>query len=168
MISMRFFAGILLAAGLLPSAEPSAAQIKDLAFIAGAWQGKLGPMSIDEVWMAPGDGVMTGMFRMARGGKVSLLEFMTLDQDAQGIVLRLRHFNQALHAREDKTAPREFRLVDLQGQSAKFATEEPGGIHVTLVYRAVPGGLEVDFEKTGTPKPERVTFVFRQSNTTHK
>jgi hypothetical protein len=33
---------------------------------------------------------------------------------------------------------------------------------VTLLYRSTGKGLAVDYEKTGGPKPERVTFAFER------
>ena len=74
----------------------------DLGWIAGAWQGKLGVASIDEVWTAPLDGNMTGMFRMMRSGRVGMYELMSIEDSANGPVLRLRHFNAKLDARDAK------------------------------------------------------------------
>ena len=57
----------------------------------------------------------------------------------------------------------EFALVELEpGKRAKFQGNEEGGVVVTLVYRVVENGLEVDFDKTGS-KPERVTFRFKKN-----
>lgn len=148
---------ILLATSLLAADQPSTA---GLAWIAGAWQGKLGPMSIDEIWTAPLEGNMTGMFRMMRASKVSMYELMVIEDTPTGPVLRLRHFNAQLDSRDAQAG--EFALIESEaGHMAKFQGKEAGGVVVTLVYRAVENGLEVDFDKTG-PKPERVTFQFKR------
>ena len=152
---MRAFFSLLMLVPVL-AAETSVA---DLGWIAGQWQGELGQASIIEVWTPALEGNMTGLFRMMRGGKVSLYELMTIEASPAGPVLRLRHFGAGLTARDDKAA--EFPLKKLAGQVAVFEGQEAGGVVVTLVYRAVEGGLEVDFAKTG-PKPEAVTFRFRR------
>lgn len=135
-------------------------KVADLAWISGHWEGSLGSSAIHEVWTAPREGNMAGVFRMMRGGKVGLYELLTLEDTANGPLMRLRHFDAVMKTREAQ--PHEFVLVEHAAGRAKFRADEGGGVVTTLVYRATESGLAVDFEKTGGARPERVTFVFRR------
>ncbi|MGP1273067.1 MAG: DUF6265 family protein [Phycisphaerales bacterium] len=70
--------------------------IVDLAFLAGSWRAELGPMIVEEIWLEPRAGNMTGVFRMTGSDGVELLEIMSAAEGDAGVVLHLRHFNEAL------------------------------------------------------------------------
>ncbi|MEL7240114.1 MAG: DUF6265 family protein, partial [Planctomycetota bacterium] len=70
----------------------------DLAFLAGTWRGQIGAMTVEETWLPPRAGNMTGVFRIASDEAVSVVEIMTITEDAESddVVYRLRHFDTAL------------------------------------------------------------------------
>ena len=53
-------------------------QVDQLAWLTGCWQIARGDEVIDEQWMAPSAGVMLGMSRTVRAGRVTATEFATL------------------------------------------------------------------------------------------
>ena len=63
------------AASQLPNAAPS---IADLGWMAGTWvREETGGQYLEEVWTAPVNNSLTGMFRWNRGGKPWMCELMT-------------------------------------------------------------------------------------------
>lgn len=72
------------------------ATLDDLGFMAGAWRAELGPMVVEETWLPPRAGNMTGVFRMSGPDGVELLELMSIEQTEAGLTFRLRHFDEAL------------------------------------------------------------------------
>jgi hypothetical protein len=132
------------------------ATMADVAFIAGHWQGRTAEGFSEEVWTAPeGDG-MLGMWRWVEGGKAAVLELLTIRQEASGPVLRLRHFNGALVAREEKDKPVELPLVGKAAGEAVFEGRSAGGGVLRLIYRRDgDNGLSVTLEKDGQKTPFR-------------
>lgn len=88
--SVLTFAGIQQAA---PRTEPLA----ELDWLAGDWQGAMGPMHAQEIWTEPKGNNMTGMFRMLKpDGSVQVLELLVISHEEGMYVLKFRHFDGAL------------------------------------------------------------------------
>lgn len=153
---------LLLAA--LPASAPAKATLADLAWLAGNWQGKLPWGAIEEIWSPASEDVMMGMFRMSSGGKPSLYEFMLLEQSGEGVRLRIRHFNRAFVAREERDHSVDFDLTALDPASATFFVQEPAA-QVTLIYRKTGSEtLTVDFRKVPQQgKTEELSFPYRRA-----
>jgi hypothetical protein len=114
---------------------PFRATIDDLAWLAGSWYGHIGDDPIDEHWSAPAGGVMIGMFRWLKQGRLYMYEFLAIEPDGDGgLVLRLKHFHEGLVAWEGKSLVRAFPLVELGNRQATFRR---GGAFRTnqFVYR---------------------------------
>lgn len=132
--------------------------LADVAWIAGHWEDRSGGDLSEEVWTAPEGDSMLGMWRLVLGGKARVLELLTLASTEEGVVLRLRHFDPALVAREEKA----------QAVVLKAVRRVPGGVlfegpsvgaegQVRLTYRkAGEDGLAVTLEKAG--KTEEFAF----------
>ena len=70
---------VLMAFVLLAAAQnPQTSDVTQLAWLAGCWQIARGEQVIDEQWMLPRAGVMLGMSRTDRAGRVTATEFVTL------------------------------------------------------------------------------------------
>ena len=92
---MIFVAPIVLAACMHgPMSQQVTAD--DLAFLEGQWRGEVGESVVEETWLAPIAGNLTGVFRMTGGEKVDLVEIMTLSESGEGVKYRLRHFDTEL------------------------------------------------------------------------
>jgi len=101
--------------------HPLRATIDDLAWLAGSWYGHIGEDPIDEHWSAPAGGVMIGMFRWLKQGRLHMYEFLAIEPDGDGgLVLRLKHFHEGLVAWEGKSLVRAFPLVELGNRQAAF------------------------------------------------
>jgi hypothetical protein len=125
---------------LTPGQKPAAATIADMAWLAGHWTGDgLGGVS-EEMWTAPHDGVMLGMYRLIRDGKPVFYELLTISEHEGSLLLRLEHFNPDLTGWEDKSETVDFPFVAKTDGRLQFAglTFMPDGDRVTI-YLAIRG-----------------------------
>jgi hypothetical protein len=68
-------------------------------------------------------------------GKARVYEFLTLTQEAEGPVLRLRHFDRALVGWEEKDKPLVLPLVRQGAREAAFEGLASDGTRLRLHYR---------------------------------
>lgn len=103
---------VLMAGSPLHAAPPApAARVADLVWLEGHWRDESGGHLSEELWTAPsGDSIM-GMWRWVEDGKVRIFELLAIKQEEGGLVLRLRHFDPKLVAREDKERPLAWPLL---------------------------------------------------------
>ena len=159
---------VLLLAEALPvragaAPPPIPATLADVAFMAGHWVGgDPGDLS-EEVWSAPEGDSMMGMWRYVAKGRARIFEVLTLTAEGPNVVLRIRHFDPKLVAREEKEGPVELPLVAKGRREAVFEGTEHGAKGtVRLTYqrgdddaldrRPREGRLEA-----GVPLPEALT-----------
>ncbi|MFG6412841.1 DUF6265 family protein [Roseateles sp. DC23W] len=80
---MKLLPTLVLAASA-PFAQAQPDPLTPVAWMAGCWtQTGREPGSVEQ-WMAPAAGVMLGMARIVKGGRVTEFEFMQLRADADG------------------------------------------------------------------------------------
>lgn len=165
MIPTTALALVLLAGQGPPAAASHAspgARVADLAWISGHWQNADGGALSEEVWTEPrGDG-MLGMWRfVAKDGRARVLELLAIAEEETGPVLRLRHFDRALVAREDKDKPLALALVSLDGPArrAVFEGPSPEGMVRLRYHQPSADTLQVTLEKPGRPPQP---FVFQR------
>jgi Domain of unknown function (DUF6265) len=87
-----------------------AATLADFSWLAGRWEGKLGPppaekqMTAEQQWMAPRNGTMQGFFRLTDSEKTIVIELFTIRETPTGIEFYFRHFSPELMPWEEKEA----------------------------------------------------------------
>jgi lactoylglutathione lyase len=133
-----------------PAAEAQPAKskftIEQLGWLAGTWKSSLRTSELREMWSQPQSGAMMGMFQWPRDGKSWLWEFMTLEQEEEGIIFRLRHFDPKLTPWE-KEGPLMYPLAKLNGQEAIFENPDVAADHPRrIVYRRQNDTLTVRLE----------------------
>lgn len=106
-------------------------KVADLGWMTGAWTGKTGGWT-EEVWSKPVGGAMHGMCRIGQDAQHVMYEILVIEEDADGIALRIRHFGPKLAAREDKAI--EFRLTASGENQVTWEAKEKGGV-TRLIYR---------------------------------
>lgn len=68
-----------------------APKFADVAWLAGGWKsGSAETTAMEELWQAPVNGTMAGVFRMC-STKSTMYEFLLLEEKADGEWMRLRH-----------------------------------------------------------------------------
>ena len=147
----------LVGAGDAP--PPVAATLADVSFMAGHWVGGEDGDVSEEVWSAPEGDSMMGMWRYVTKGHAGIFEFLTLTTEGPNVVLRIRHFDPKLVAREEKERAVELPLGSKRPGEAVFEGAEYGGRGtVRLTYRGGGDTLTGLLEK-GRRKEE---FRFRR------
>ncbi len=139
------------------TAATAAASLADVRFMAGHWRNDENGNLSEEIWTAPGGDSMQGMWRYVAAGKVRLFEALTLTEEQGTVVMRLRHFDPAMAAREEK--PFALRLVSHTPGRAVF--EGPGidGL-LRIIYERDGEGLTSIVERGG----KREEFKFKRSD----
>lgn len=102
-----------------PSNMPHAT-VGDLSWMAGHWGGAFLGGTANEIWTLPAGGSMMGMFKLIQDEDVAIYEFMTLVNENESVVLKLKHFNGDLTGWEEKDDHVAFPLVRLGDREAYF------------------------------------------------
>ncbi len=159
-ISLALCGSSVSAAQVPSQASPAAvtATLRDLAFVAGQWVDEGEGNRSEEVWTEPAGDSMLGMWRLVAGGRVRVMELLAFREELGSVVLRLRHFDPALVAWEEKATPLVLRLVRLAPQDARFEgpTADGRGTMALTYRRPTSDALEVTLERGG--KIERFSF----------
>jgi hypothetical protein len=96
------------------------AKIADISWLQGYWQGEIWGGQAEEIWSAPLAGSMMASFKFAANEQLKFYEFITLFEQDDSLVLRLKHFSADLKGWEEKDEYMEFKLVKLEKHSAYF------------------------------------------------
>jgi len=121
---MRTVAGWLILGALAAAriaAGPAgnvAGSVKDLDFLTGRWSGTTEGFQTDEIWSSATNGSLMGVYREMKDSKTTFFEFMTIEQELKGPVLRLRHFKPGMIALDNE--PTVFLLAVLSPDKAVF------------------------------------------------
>jgi len=145
-----------------PAAKPEVAAIGSLAFVAGAWRSEDG--MTEEVWSAPAGNGVIGMFRWLKpDGTPAMLEMLAITREADAVRLRLRHYDAALNAKEEKDKPMTLRLAKVDGPLAEFVAEKDAGDLAGVNYEVKGDELHIGvvFKKPEAgEKPARESLKF--------
>jgi len=123
----------MLALALLSSRAPAQAQqagaqatTADFAWLAGHWQGDMASSggTAEIVFTPPAAGTITGVMRLVIGGKVAVVELISLVDGPAGVEMRFRHFSPDLKAYETDYR-QAMRLKTLDGARATFENQVP-------------------------------------------
>jgi len=102
--------------------SPHRAELTDFSWLAGRWEGKLGPMTAEQEWMAPKNGTMQGFFRLTDSEKTIVIELFTLRETPGGIVMYFRHFSTELKPWEEAEA---YHLNLTKSDAGTFRFDNP-------------------------------------------
>ena len=141
-----------------PIAPPNSPE--QLAFLQGHWTSADGTTHATEFWAPPTPDAMAGMFHMTQDAKIVLYEVFTVEPDAQGLALRLRHFGAGLTPWEsERDGPSEFRAIEIGASRAVFENPEHD-FPRRLVYSVENDALRVELSGEGE---EPMVFEFRRA-----
>lgn len=104
----------------LGDAQSPSADISELSWIEGSWQGEAFGGETEEVWTAPSAGSMMGMFKLISEGEISFYELMTIVEKEGSLLLRIKHFDKDMTGWEEKDKSVEFPLVDIKKNAVYF------------------------------------------------
>jgi uncharacterized protein DUF6265 len=96
---------------LSPGNQSPPATIADMAWLAGNWTCEALGGVAEEIWSAPRNGGMMGMFRLIKNGSPVFYELLTLVEENGSLILRVKHFNPNMTGWEEKDKTIDFPLV---------------------------------------------------------
>lgn len=97
------------------------ANLSDIAWLAGYWQGEgLGGV-IEENWSPPLGNSMTGTFKLITEGQDAFYEFFIITVEDESLILKLKHFNPDMSGWEGKNDFVTFRLVKIEEKTTYFS-----------------------------------------------
>lgn len=106
---------LVLGAGISPPAT-----LNDMAWIAGHWRGEAFGGQTEEIWSPPLGGSMMCVFRLITDNQVSFYEIVTLAEEKNSLIIRLKHFHRDLKGWEEKDKTVDFPLVKMGENRAYF------------------------------------------------
>lgn len=101
-------------------ATTAAPSIEAAAWIEGRWVGEGFGGYVEEVWSAPRGGQMVGHFRMVRGDAPAFYELLLIDRQADGLRMRVKHFNPDFTGWEARDGWQAFPPVSAAPNDLRF------------------------------------------------
>lgn len=126
-------------------AQSPVKQLKDLSFLSGKWVTNSEWGDMEEYWSEPMGNCMMCVFRCVKDGKVVFYEFIVIEQDAKGPVMKLRHFSPGSVGWEEKDKPYEYPLTFLDPDRARF--ERPDKKTALTFHRISEDKMNVILER---------------------
>jgi hypothetical protein len=149
-----------------PTTMSNTVKIGDLTWLAGGWVGEKDGAQIEEQWSPPAGNAMMCMFRWIQADQVRFYEFVVIEQEGEGLVLRIKHFNPGLIEWEDKGETVSFTLVQLAGQKVVF-TKQDAPDPLWLIYHRLDNDILIAyFESAGgasIPAEDEFRFKLREA-----
>lgn len=135
------------------------ADLAQLSFMAGKWEGKMEWGKLEEYWSEPDGNNMFCAFRCVQNGKALFYEFILIEQTSTGVpTMLLRHFNPGNIAWEEKNNPHAYPVVELTDNRAVFEAVDK---QTRLIYeRQSETRLLVILERVKDGKKEVDEFVY--------
>jgi hypothetical protein len=120
-------------------------QMDKLAFIAGAWERSAGKTRNEELWTPPSGGCMMGLMRQLTDGKVSVREYILIEETHEGILMSVKHLGPKMADIPGRSI--SLRLTSLENGKAVFENAGEGALK-KVIYGPVTGdsmyaGIEV-------------------------
>lgn len=87
------------------------ATLEDIEWLSGRWTGEAFGGTTEELWSPPSGHSMMGAFKLVVDGKANFYEIVTITEEDETLLLRLKHFHSNLKGWEEKDVTRDFKLV---------------------------------------------------------
>lgn len=96
------------------------ATLQDVSWIKGSWKGKALGGIVEEVWTPPLGNSMMCTFKLVVNGRVQFYEFITISEEKETLIMKLKHFDNNLHGWEKKEETVDFKLVKVTPNKVYF------------------------------------------------
>lgn len=136
---------------LAPGQASPKANIEQLSWLAGHWQGEALGGVVEEHWAPPSAGSMVGSFKLSANGKVKFYEIEIIREVGDSLVLQLKHFHHDLKGWEEKDQTVDFALVKMEDNAAYFEgftirKVSDDEMHMFVVFSREPELKEASFK----------------------
>lgn len=127
--------------------------VEALAWLAGTWEGSMGKVDVEEVWMAPKGGAMIGMHRDVAGSKMVGFEY-----------LRIVTKNGKLTyvASPQGGLPTSFPLKEMTEKKVVFENPEHDFPQRIIYWLEKDGALHAKIEGDQGGKPAEMEWTWRR------
>jgi Domain of unknown function (DUF6265) len=139
--------------------------VQSLSFMCGCWITKApsGDGAIEENWTRAIGNSMVGTCRFIERQQARMFELLTIEDSSSSPVMRIRHFDAQLNAREEKSSPIQCNLESCTEQEAIFScTSDPGGLKHIIYSRPAADTLNAIVEKERDGKTSRSVFEYKR------
>jgi len=134
-----------------------------LAFLQGDWASRDAEGISEEIWSEPCGKTMMGTFRMVKpDGTLAVQEALAIVAEENGVFMRVRHFDAAMTAREEKDAPIVLQLEQIVDRTAVFRKVSGSKSLDTITYRRTSEDVLAS-EVAFTPESKRETLRFEMT-----
>lgn len=142
---------------------PAPAKVEQLGWVTGAWTGTLGDRTIEQHWSAPLGGSIVAMYRSLLGGRATLYELLAIEQEGEGVVLRIKHFapGPGLVGQEAKDQSMDHRLTSVNGKTAVFQGAGPVPVQIRF-HSPDPDSLNITVTRERNGAPASTEFRYRR------
>lgn len=150
----------------LPAQPPSGPRVTlgDFSWLAGHWTADIKDGHVDQYWAKPGADGNFGMFRLSTPEKTLVLEFFTLRETAEGVEMRVRHFNMDLGLWE-KEHPIILKLKSFSKNTAVFENPIDNQPKRSTIKRLGPDSFHVKSEVIhDDKKTELIELTLKRAN----
>lgn len=117
-------ATVALAANFGFAAGPPAT-VADLAWMTGTWSAPLGPNTLEENWVEPGNGSMAALVRMTGAEGIGMWEMITIEEKDGSLMMNIQQWNKGFTPRADAQT---LELAEIGPQSVTFTAVSEGGM----------------------------------------
>lgn len=130
--------------------QPFFAEIEDVLWITGHWQGEALGGLVEEIWSHPAGDAMMGSFRLMKKDTIQFYEFQLIQEIEGTLVVKVKHFNNDLTAWEEKSEYVTFPLVKIEDNRAYFEKltyekQDANHLNIYLAMKTKTGFHEVVF-----------------------
>jgi hypothetical protein len=96
--------------------------LESLSFMCGNWRGtnENKTTTVDEHWSKPDGATMIGCYRAIKGNETKFYELLVIKEQADGLVLKMKHFDKDLVGWESKEESENCRLISCSSHEAVF------------------------------------------------
>ena len=153
---MKFRTAAAMAAACIAASAPAtAADLSNMAWLAGCWSAVGGEKGSGEQWMAPAGGTMLGMARTIRKGKVVQYEFMRIAETSDGKL--------AFIALPSGQAETEFPLVRQDSTTLVFEAPHHDFPQRVIYRKGADGRLDARIEGKMNGKDAAMDFPMQRT-----
>lgn len=96
------------------------ATLQDISWIQGHWKGEAFGGIVEEIWTPPLGGSMMCAFKLVVDEEVRFYEIVTITEEENSLMLRLKHFHKDLKGWEEKDETVDFPLVKITPEKMFF------------------------------------------------
>jgi hypothetical protein len=136
------------------TASAQAITVDDFAWLAGCWAGANGKSTFREHWMRPEGGIMLGMGRTMRDGKLASFEAMRIEPDADGKI--------GFVATPSRRAETRFALLKKEGARYVFENPRTDFPQRVIYEKNEDGSLAARIEGEVNGKARAIDFPMRR------